>query len=313
MRILLAGATGAIGQHLGPQLVRAGHEVVGTSRSRDGFERLQAAGIVPAVMDGLHRESVLAAVRDARPEVVVHQLTALSGGIDPRRFDRDLAMTNRLRTEGLDHLLEAAREHGARRFLAQSFTGWPNPRTGGPVVDETAGLDPSPAPESRESLAAIRHLEEAVTGADDIEGLVLRYGALYGPGTGLAPGGEMIEPVLRRKFPLVGDGAGVWSFVHVTDAAAATVLAVERGAPGVYNVVDDDPAPVAEWLPALAAAVGAKPPRRVPGWLARPMIGRHGMNLMTSSRGSANARAKAELGWEPAYPTWREGFRTGLR
>ena len=313
MRVLLCGATGAIGTTLGPQLVEAGHTVVGTTRHEAQFATLEARGVAPLRMDGLDRDSVLAAVEQAKPDVIVHQLTSLGGGIDPKHFDRDFAVTNRLRTEGTDHLLEAAREHGVGRVVAQSFTGWTNPRVDGPLADEQAGLDPDPAPEAVETLAAIRHVEEAVGRATDLDGLVLRYGGLYGPGTGVARGEEgLIDIVLKRKLPVVGRGQGLWCFVHVVDAASATVAAVERGRPGLYNIVDDDPAPVAEWLPALAEALGAKPPRRIPVWLARPLIGRHGVNLMTAARGSSNAKAKAELGWELRYPSWREGFASGL-
>ncbi|MDP3889996.1 NAD(P)-dependent oxidoreductase [Nocardioides sp.] len=312
MRILLAGATGVIGRHLVPRLVGAGHEVVGSTRSLDRVAALEDAGAAPVQMDPLDVGSVLAAVEQAEPDVIVHQLTALAGGINPKRFDQDFAMTNRLRTEALDHLLAAARKMGVRRFVAQSFTGWTNPRSGGPVVDESAGLDPDPAPGARETLAAIAHVEEAVAGAEDLDGLVLRYGMLYGPGTAVARGGDMLESVARGKFPVVAGGRGVWSFVHVADAAAATVRAIEQGAVGIYNIVDDDPAPVAEWLPALAEAGGGSRPRAVPGWLARPMIGRHGLNMMTAARGASNARAKADLGWRPVHPSWREGFRTSL-
>ena len=313
MRVLLCGATGAIGRSLAPQLVEAGHTVVGTTRHEGRFGALVAQGVTPARMDGLDRDSVLATVEQARPDVIVHELTALSGGLDPKHFDRDFAVTNRLRTEATDHLLEAARRHGVGRVVAQSYTGWTNPRTGGPVADDDAGLDPDPAPEAIQSLAAIRHVEEVVGGAKDLDGLVLRYGGLYGPGTGVARGEEGLGDIIRqRKLPIVGRGTGVWSFVHVHDAAAATAAAVERGRPGIYNIVDDDPAPVAEWLPALALALGAKPPRRVPVWLARLLVGQQGINLMTASRGSSNAKSKAELGWELRYPSWREGFTSGF-
>jgi nucleoside-diphosphate-sugar epimerase len=312
MRILLAGATGALGRHLGPQLAAAGHHVVGTTRAETGLDAVRALGLEPVAMDGLDRESVLAAVERAHPEVVVHQLTALSGGINLRKFDRDFALTNRLRTEGADHLLEAARKHGVRRLVVQSYTGWTNPRTGGTVKDETAPLDREPARESRETLAAIRYVEETVPATGDLEGLVLRYGGFYGPGSGLARDGELAGLVRKRQLPVVGDGAGLTSFVHLADAAAATVAAVERGEAGLYNVVDDEPAPAAEWIPALAEALGARPPRHVPAWLARPLVGEHGLNMMTRARGSANAKAKAELGWTLQFPSWREGFRTGL-
>ena len=312
MRVLLAGATGALGQSLGPALVRAGHEIWGTTRNAAGFGKVEALGLRPVAMDGLDADSVLAAVEESRPDVIVHQLTALSGNIDLRHFDRSFAVTNQLRTEGTDHLLAAARKFGVRRVVAQSFTGWTNPRSGGPVADETAGLDPDPPKQVAGTLAAIAHVEDAVAGAGDLEGVVLRYGGFYGPGTGISAGGDMLDLVRKRQLPVVGSGAGISSFVHIVDAAAATAIAVERGAPGLYNIVDDDPAPASEWIPGLAAAVGAKPPWHLPAWLARPLIGQHGLNVMTQARGSANGKAKAELGWTLQYPSWREGFRTGL-
>jgi nucleoside-diphosphate-sugar epimerase len=239
--------------------------------------------------------------------VIVHQLTAI-GSLDPRHFDRDFALTNRLRTEGTDYLLSAGQAVGVRRFVAQSYGAWWYVRTGGPVKSEEDPLDPTPAREMRESLAAIRHLEEAVLGARWTEGIVLRYGAFYGPGTSMAPDGEESELVRRRKFPLVGDGGGVWSYVHIADAAEATVAAVEHGSRGVYNVVDDDPAPVAEWLPALAQELGAKKPIRVPRFVGRLFAGEVGVVMMTDARGASNAKAKRELGWRPAHPSWRQGF-----
>ena len=308
MRIFLAGATGALGSRLVPQLVAAGHSVVGTTRHTDRADRLRAAGAEPAVLDPLDAPAVAAAVAAAAPDVLVHQLTAQAGLRNLRAFERGFAATNRLRTEGTDILLAAGRAAGVRRVVAQSFGGWPYARVGGPVKAEDAPLDPSPAPEAATTLAAIRHLEAAVTGYG--EGLALRYGGFYGPGTSLGPGGGMlVELVRRRRFPMVGSGAAVWSFCHVDDAAAATVAAVERGAPGVYNVGDDDPAPIRAWLPVLAAALGAPPPRRVPAWLARPLLGRQGMVLMTTARGMANDKAKRELGWTPGHPSWRDGFR----
>ncbi|HYN18819.1 MAG TPA: NAD-dependent epimerase/dehydratase family protein, partial [Actinomycetes bacterium] len=211
-----------------------------------------------------------------------------------------------------DHLLEAARAAGARRFVAQSFAGWPFARVGGPVKTEDDPLDPDPPAELRRTLDAIRHLESAVLGAEGLEGVVLRYGGFYGPGTSAGDGGFLLDDLRRRRFPVVGAGTGVWSFVHIDDAAAATAAAVERGAPGIYQIVDDDPAPVSAWLPALAAAAGARPPRRVPVWLARLLAGEHGVVLMTEARGASNAKARRELGWRPAHPSWRQGFRSSL-
>ena len=312
MKVFVAGATGAIGRHLVPQLIQRGHEVVGTTRSPAGASLLRRWGAEPLVVDGLDRDAVLGAVTAVQPEVVVHQMTSLRGIATARNFDEQFELTNRLRTEGLDHLLAAARAAGARRFLAQSFTGWPNAREGGPVKTEDDPLDPDPPRTMQKTLAAIRYLEETVTSATDLEGLVLRYGAFYGPGTTLSPGGEHFEMVRKRRFPLVGGGAGVWSFIHVADAAAATVAAVERGAPGIYNIVDDEPAPVSVWLPELAKALGAKPPRRIPTWLARLAAGEAAVSMMTRSRGSSNAKAKRELGWTPRFASWRDGFRHGL-
>ena len=308
MRVFVAGATGAIGRQLVPRLVAAGHVVHGMTRSGSKQAMLDELGAVPVVADALDPDQVAEAVGRARPDVIVHQLTAIPATLDLRHFDRDFALTNRLRTEGTDHLLSAGQAVGVRRFVAQSYGAWPYARTGGPVKSEEDALDPTPAREMREGLAAIRHLEEAVLGARWTEGIVLRYGAFYGPGTSLAPGAEQVELVRRRKFPLVGDGSGVWSFIHVADAAEATVAAVERGSRGVYNVVDDDPAPVAEWLPALAQELGAKRPMRVPRFIGRLFAGEAGVVMMTELRGASNAKAKRELGWQPKHPSWRQGF-----
>lgn len=313
MRILLAGASGALGHTLTPALVAAGHEVFGTTRSSHTAQ-ITEAGATPLQMDGLDRDSVMAAVEEAKPDVIIHELTALSAGIDPKHFDTSFATTNQLRTQGTDHLLEAARTFRVGRVLAQSFTGFTNPRTGPGLADEASGYDPDPAPEARQTLAAIRHVDETVGGATDLDGVVLRYGGFYGPGTGIAKDehGDLLEMVRRRRLPVIGSGAGVWSFIHVADAATATVAALEAGSPGIYNVVDDEPVPVADWLPALAKAIGAPAPRHLPLWVARAMIGAHGVNLMTTIRGSSNAKAKRELGWTPAYPSYRVGFATGL-
>ena len=307
MKVFVAGATGAMGKQLVPRLLSAGHEVVAMTRSESKREALRELGATAVVADALDAKQVADAVGRAQPEVIVHQLTAI-GGMDLRHFDRDFAATNRLRTEGTDHLLAAGRSVGVRRFVAQSYAAWPYARTGGRVKSEEEPLDPNPAREMRESLAAIQHLEAAVTGADWTEGIVLRYGAFYGPGTGMSPGGEQFEMVRKRKFPLVGDGGGVWSFVHIADAAEATVAAVERGKPGIYNVVDDDPAPVADWLPALAKDLGAPKPLPLPRFVGRLFAGEAGAVMMTDIRGASNAKAKRELGWEPRHRTWREGF-----
>jgi nucleoside-diphosphate-sugar epimerase len=308
MRVFVAGATGAIGKQLVPRLVAGGHEVFGMTRSESKRAMLEELGAVPLVADALDPDQVADAVGRARPDVIVHQLTAI-GALDTRHFDRDFALTNRLRTEGTDHLLSAGQAVGVRRFVAQGVGSYfAYARTGGPVKSEEDPLDTTPTRETRESQAAIRHLEEAVLGARWTEGIVLRYGVFYGPGTSIAPGEEQFELVRKRKFPLVGDGGGVWSFIHIADAAEATVEAIEHGSRGVYNVVDDDPAAVAEWLPALAQMLGAKKPMRVPRFVGRLFAGETGAVFMTEIRGASNAKAKRELGWSPAHPSWRQGF-----
>jgi nucleoside-diphosphate-sugar epimerase len=314
MRVFVAGATGALGTQLVPRLVAVGHEVVGMTRSAAKREQLRALGARPVVADALDPGAVAQAVAAAEPEVIVHEATALSGTPDLRHPDRYFAATNRLRTEGTDHLLAAGRVVGARRFVAQSFAGWPFARTGGPVKSETDPLDPSPPKALRSTLAAIRHLEQAVTGITWGDGLVLRYGGFYGPGTGLSadPEAPMAKPIRKRQFPLVGSGGGVWSFVHVEDAAAATAAAVGRGRSGIYQVVDDEPALVREWLPVLARELGAKPPRRLPQWLTRLVAGEAAVVIMTEVRGASNEKARRELGWELRYPSWRQGFAKGL-
>jgi nucleoside-diphosphate-sugar epimerase len=304
MRVFVAGATGAIGAQLIPRLVAAGHEVTGMTRTPGKQDAIRMQGARPVVADALEAEAVGRAVGLARPEVIVHQATALSS-LDLRHFERAFALTNRLRTEGTDNLLAAGRAAGVERFVAQSYAGWPYARTGGPVKTEEDPLDPTPVAAMRTTLDAIRYLEDAVLGAD---GVVLRYGGFYGPGTSLEPGGAQFEALRRRKFPLVGESAGMWSFIHVEDAADATVAAVERGATGIYNIVDDEPARVADFLPVAARAVGGKPPRRVPRWLGRLLAGEAATVMMTEVRGASNAKAKRELGWTPAHPSWREGF-----
>jgi nucleoside-diphosphate-sugar epimerase len=308
MKILVAGASGALGRQLVPRLVANGHEVVGMNRSASKQQQVRDLGAMPVTADALDPDDVARVVAEAQPEAIVHQLTALSGTLDIRHFDRDFAMTNRLRTEALDHLLAAGRAVGVGRFVAQSYAGWPSARKGGPVKAEDDPLDPTPAGAMRETLAAIRYLERTVTTADWTEGIVLRYGGFYGPGTSVAPGSEQVEMIRKRRFPVVGDGGGVWSFIHIEDAAEATVAAVERGRRGIYNIVDDEPAPVAEWLPALAHAVGARPPRRVPLWLGRLLAGEAATVMMTDVRGASNTKAKHELGWRPSHASWREGF-----
>jgi nucleoside-diphosphate-sugar epimerase len=312
MRVFVAGATGAVGARLVPLLVAGGHDVVAMTRSAAKARGLRALGAEPVVADGLDRAAVMTVLARSEPEVVVHEMTGLTGVTGVRDFDAQFALTNRLRTEGTAHLLEAGRAAGARRFVAQSFGNWNYERSGAAAKSEDDPFDPDPPAHQRRSLAAIAQLEDAVLGAVELEGVALRYGNLYGPGTGIAPAGDIAAAVRKRRLPIVGDGGGVWSFVHVGDAAAATAAAIERGAPGAYNVADDEPASVIAWLPELACALGAKPPRRVPVWLGRLATGEVGVSMMTRIRGASNAKARRELGWEPRYATWREGFRRGL-
>jgi nucleoside-diphosphate-sugar epimerase len=313
MKIFVAGSTGAIGNLLVPLLVEGGHDVVGLARSPAKAKAVEAMGAKAALADAFDREALTTAVVKAEPEVVIHQLTALAGVLDFKRFDQAAALTNRMRTEVTDTLLAAARQVGARRFLAQSFCGWPFAREGGPVKTEEDPLDPDPPAGFSKTLAAIRYLEETVKRTTDLQALALRYGAFYGPGTSIAEDGPIVELVRKRRMPIVGDGGGIWSFVHISDAARATVAAVSGSAPGLYNVVDDEPAAVWTWLPALAKAVGAGPPRRVPAWLARFAIGEGGVSMMTKIRGGSNGKAKRELHWQPRLASWRRGFVEGLR
>jgi 2-alkyl-3-oxoalkanoate reductase len=302
MHILIAGATGAAGRALIPVLIANGYTVTGTTRSETKTGELRALGANAQIMDGLDAASVKAAVEAARPDVIVHQMTALTG-IDMKDIDKAFHTTNRLRTEGTEHLIAAA---PGTLLVAQSFAGWPSARTGGPVKTEADPLDPEPPKGIRETHAAIRRLEALTTAAG---GIVLRYGGFYGPGTGMAPGGEQVEMIRKRQFPLVGNGNGLWSFLHADDIATATLAAIEKGRPGeIYNIVDDEPAPTREWLPYLAKTLGAKPPRHVPAWLARIAASPAAVMMMTESRGASNAKAKAELGWTPRHPSWREGF-----
>lgn len=304
MRVFVTGATGAVGRHLVPMLVAAGHEVTATTKTPGKAAQLREAGAKAAIVDGLDRAAVIAAVRAAAPEVIVHEMTALAEMRNLRNLDRVFAVTNELRVRGTDNLLAAAAEAGTMRVVAQGYTGWPNERAGGPVKTEADPLDSRVVPSAARTLEAIRHVEEAVPRAVP-EGIVLRYGSFYGPGASQI----MLDIVRKRQMPVVGGGTGIWSFIEITDAAAATAAAVERGAPGIYNIVDDDPAPVAEWLPYLAEVAGAKPPLHVPSWVGRLLAGEFVVVQMTSVRGSSNAKARKELGWEPRYASWREGFR----
>jgi len=313
MKIFIAGASGAIGSHLATQLVGRGHEVVGTTRSAAKTGALRALGAEPVIVDALDPDAVADVVAKAEPEVVVHQLSALNGPLSMRNVKRMAAATNRLRTEGTDHLLAASRAVGVRTFVAQSNYALLE-RTGGPVVDEKGRIDLSPPKDVEGAVAALRHVEEAVTGITWADGIVLRYGGFYGPGTGIeaAPGAVMAELIRKRRFPIVGGGGGMWSMVHITDAASATVAAIERGKPGIYHVADDEPAPVREMLLELARVLGAKPPRRVPAWLARLLAGKGAVEIMTQARGISSEKIKRELDWTPRYPSWRNGFVHGL-
>ena len=308
MRIFVAGATGELGRQLVPKLVDRGHEVTGMTRSRSKASLIEELGATPAVADALDAEQVATAVANAEPEVIVHQLTAISADASIRSIDKSFELTNRLRTDGTDHLLAAGRAIGVRRFVAQSFAAWLWDRAGGPVKTEQDPLDPNPIRQVRETFGAIRHVEDAVTGADWTTGIALRYGWFYGPGTSLWAGGGNLEPIMERKFPIAGDGAAIWSFIHIEDAADATVAAIEGGDGGVYNVTDDDPVPVRDWLPGIAEMIGAPAPRRVPKWLGRLAAGRPAVIMMTELRGASNAKAKRELGWTPRHPSWRDGF-----
>jgi nucleoside-diphosphate-sugar epimerase len=300
MRVFVTGASGAIGTRLVPQLINRGHEVIGTYRSPGGDQRLRALGAAPIQLDLLDARDVRQAVLGSEPEAIVHEATALANVRFSRNLDKSFAETNRLRTEGTDALLSAARQAGVRRFVAQSFASMRHAREGAWVKTEDDTLDPNPIAGTRESNGAMRHLDEAVTEAG---GIALRYGGFYG-----ASNDGLVEPVRKRQFPIVGDGDGVFSFIHLDDAAAATVLALEPEGPAIYNIVDDEPAPARVWLPVLAQALGAKPPRHVPRWLARLIAGEAALMMGTKSRGVSNAKAKRELGWTLRYPSWRQGF-----
>jgi 2-alkyl-3-oxoalkanoate reductase len=292
MKIFIAGATGAVGQRLVPLLISRGHQVVATTRTPGKLGTLRSWGAEPVLMDGLDEDSVTQAVTSTRPGVIVHEMTALSNMRSLKNLDDELAITNRLRTEGTRYLIAAALATGVQKFVVQSYAGWPNQRVGGRIKTEADPLDTNPP--------------------SSMSGVVLRYASLYGPGTSIASTGFMVEMVRGRKFPLVGNGAGVWSFLHVNDAARATERAIDRGAPGLYNICDDEPAEVATWLPELARVLGAKRPIHLPVWIARFAIGEAGVSMMTKIRGSSNAKAKRALGWELEYPSWRDGFRRGL-
>jgi nucleoside-diphosphate-sugar epimerase len=312
MRLFVAGSTGAVGKFLVPLLIENGHEVIALVRTSEKANAVEMMGAKVAVADALNKEELTAAIKTAEPEVIIHQLTALKGVGNFKKLDEEFALTNRYRTEVTETMLTAARLVGTRRFIAQSFCGWPFAREGGPIKTEEDPLDPNPPASFRKILDAIRYLENAVQKSGDLQALALRYGMFYGPGTAIAKDGPVVDLVRKRKLPIVGDGAGIWSFIHIHDVARATVAAVSLGDPGIYNVVDDDPAPVSTWLPALAQAVGAKPPHHVPVAIGKLAVGDGGVSMMTKIRGASNAKAKRELGWQPTFPSWRRGFIEGL-
>jgi len=308
MRVFIAGAGGAVGRRLVPMLVARGYEVIGTTTSEKHVETLRALGAEPVVVDGLDAVGIGEAVARSEPDAIIHQMTALSGTPDFKHFDRWFALTNQLRTEGTQNLLAAAKASGVERFVAQSFTGWSNERTGGWIKTEDDPLDPHPVAEQRETLTAIRTLERAVLEAP-LDGIVVRYGGLYGPGSS----DTLVEILRKRMFPVIGDGAGYVSSTHVDDAASGTLAALERGRRGaIYTIVDDEPAPTRDFIPAIAEALGAPKPLRIPAWLGRLFAGDVAVTMMTEGRGSSNAKAKRDLGWEPIWPSWRDGFRRGL-
>jgi nucleoside-diphosphate-sugar epimerase len=314
MKVFVAGATGALGRQLVPMLAEEGHQVTAMTRTRAKADVIRSMGARPVVANALDPEAVAQVVAEAEPELVIHQLTAIDAGAMGRSIDKMFAQTNRLRTEGTDHLLGAARAVGARRFIAQSFAGWPFERSGGPIKTEDDPLQEHPPKTLSQTLAAISYVERVVTEADGIEGLALRYGGFYGPGTSLAvgPDGEQVETIRKRRWPVVGNGAGILSLVHIHDAAAATAAALDHGEPGVYNVVDDEPAPMSVVIPEIAKVIGAEPPRRIPRWIGRLIAGEGMTIMMTEVRGASNAKAKRELGWVLRYPSWRLGLREGI-
>jgi nucleoside-diphosphate-sugar epimerase len=312
MKVFVTGGTGAIGKFLLPLLLENKHEVVALTRSVIKATALEESGVSAVIADPLDKNALTAAVRRAEPEVIIHELTALSKAGNFRKLDQEFALTNRFRTEVTDTLLAAARTIGTRRFITQSYCGWPYAKTGGPVKTEEDPLDPKPPESFTRTLAAIKSQEDKIRATTFLQGVALRYGNFYGPGTAIGKRGVVVEMVRKRRLPIIGGGGGVWSFIHILDAARATLAAMTRGAPGIYNIVDDEPAKVSTWLPALAAAVGAKPPYKIPHWLGELMVGKAGVMMMTQIRGCSNAKAKRELGWTPVYPSWRVGFADGL-
>lgn len=311
-KIFILGGTGALGRQLIPLLIERGHDIIALARNPDQVRDLRKFGIQTTSADPLNEEALAAAIYGASPEIIIHQLSVLSDAFNLWNCEAEHALINRFRTEVTHTLLQSARAFGVRRLIAQSFCGWPFARQGSLIKTEEAPLDPDPPDNLKGSLAAIRYLERAVQDSVEPQALALRYGVFYGPGTNIANDGAVVEFVRKRKLPVIGNGTGIWSFTHVGDAARATVAAISHGSPGIYNIVDDEPAPIATWLPALAAAVGVSPPRKIPAWLARLVIDEAGMSLMTTARGGSNAKAKRELDWKPVYSSWRRGFVEGL-
>lgn len=312
MRIFLAGASGAIGQTLIPLLVEQQHEVFGSFRNPANTARVQALGATPVVLDALDGQAVHDRIAEIRPQVVIHQLTAIPARLDLRHIDREFEMTNRLRTEGTRNLASASVQAGVEKFIAQSFAGWPYARRGITLKTEEDDLDPSPPPQMKAILDAIETLEHTVVREQGFTGIVLRYGPLYGPHSSIASDGAMVDEIRQHKVPVIGQGTGVWSFLHLHDAATATIAALTHGQRGIYNIVDDDPALVSEWLPYLAQCVGAPAPRHIPNFLAKIAVGEHAVAMMNDIRGVSNAKAREQLHWEPKWSSWRQGFREGL-
>ena len=312
MKVFLAGASGAIGQTLIPLLVEQGHEVFGAFRNPAHAGQVESLGATPVMVDALDGQAVADRMAEIRPQAVIHQLTAIPARLDLRHIDRDFEMTNRLRIEGTRNLATAAVKAGVEKFLAQSFAGWPYARRGITLKTEEDDLDPSPPPQMKAMLDAIEMLEHTTVREQGFTGVVLRYGPLYGPHSSIAKDGTMVEEIRQHKVPLIGQGTGVWSFLHLHDAATATVAALTHAQRGIYNIVDDDPAPVVEWLPYLAECVGAKPPMHVPNLLAKMLVGEHAVAMMNDIRGVSNEKARKELHWTPKWSSWRQGFRDGL-
>ena len=312
MRIFLAGASGAIGQTLIPLLVQQQHEVFGAFRNPANTSKVQALGATPVVLDALNGQAVHDRIAEIRPQVVMHQLTAIPARLDLRHIDRDFEMTNRLRTEGTRNLTSASVRAGVEKFIAQSFAGWPYARRGITLKTEEDDLDPSPPPQLKAMLDAIETLEHTVVREQGFTGIVLRYGPLYGPHSSIAKDGAMVDEIRKHNVPVIGQGTGVWSFLHLHDAATATIAALTHGERGIYNIVDDDPAPVTDWLPYLAQCVGAPAPRHIPNFMAKMLVGEHAVAMMNDIRGVSNAKARQQLHWEPKWTSWRQGFREGL-